>query len=105
MSSSDPISAEELEAAATAIAATVDDIVQGGDVFAVPEGTVQKLMTAAVRLYAARVERGGYGQGDYPPALAPGALNATQGMIATTAILRAVDVQLFELGLWQAWAQ
>ena len=54
---------------------------------------------AAALLYAARVESGG----DLP-AITPGALNATQGMIVTTAIMKAVNLQVFELGLWQSWA-
>ncbi len=69
------------------------------DLSDIDEATIQKLMTTAIRLYVDRVERSG------PfPATQPAALNATQGMIACTALLRAVNVQLFELGLWQSWA-
>jgi hypothetical protein len=65
----------------------------------IDDATIQKLFTAAVKLYVSRVERGGP-----MPATAPAALTATEGMIATSAILRAVNVQVFELGLWQSWA-
>jgi hypothetical protein len=69
------------------------------DLAEVDDATIQKLMTTAIKLYVDRVERGG------PfPATSPAALTATQGMIACTALLRAVNVQLFELGLWQSWA-
>jgi len=38
-------------------------------------------------------------------AFPPGAgITATQAMVAITAILKAVNVQLFELGMWQAWS-
>ena len=30
-------------------------------------------------------------------------VTATEGMIAVTAILRALNLQLFELGMWQNW--
>lgn len=75
-------------------------LIEGGDTVAIDDATIQELMTAAVKLYVSRVERGGQF-----PATAPAALTATEGMIATTALLRAVNVQLFELGLWQSWAR
>ncbi len=62
--------------------------------------TLQDLMSVAVRLYASRVERGGD-----VAAVKPAAINATDALVTTIALLRAVNVQVFELGLWQAWAQ
>jgi hypothetical protein len=60
---------------------------------------LQDLMRVAVRLYAERVERAGD-----MPCVKPSAINATDALVTTTALLRAVNVQVFELGLWQAWA-
>ena len=37
------------------------------------------------------------------PAFAPDAVTATEAMIAVTAILKAVNVQVFELGMWQSF--
>jgi hypothetical protein len=100
MSSSSAIVTDDLAIPAAAIADAVDAAIQSGDVSGIADATIQKLMTAAAQLYAARYEQGG------PlPATTNGALNATQGMIVTTALLRAVNVQLFELGLWQSWAK
>ena len=31
-------------------------------------------------------------------------VTATHAMLAVTAILKAVNVQLFELGMWQSWS-
>ena len=31
-------------------------------------------------------------------------MTATEVMVAVTAMLKAVNVQVFELGMWQAWA-
>lgn len=60
---------------------------------------IQEMLARAVRLYAAKVEE----SGDFP-ATQPAALTATDAMIASSALLRAVNVQLFELGMWQAWS-
>jgi hypothetical protein len=37
------------------------------------------------------------------PAFAPDAVTATEAMIAVTAILKAVNLQVFELGMWQSF--
>jgi hypothetical protein len=78
-----------------------DFIASLGDGRALSDEDVQALLAAAVRIYADRME-----ERDAPlAAFAPGAgVNATQAMVAITAILKAVNVQLFELGMWQAWS-
>jgi fructose-bisphosphate aldolase class 1 len=37
------------------------------------------------------------------PIVDPGAITATEAMIVCSALLRAVDIQVFELGMWQGW--
>ena len=69
------------------------------DLQTAPDDVLQEVLGAALRLYAARVESAG----DFA-IVPPSTITATDAMIATTALLRAVNVQLFELGLWQAWA-
>jgi hypothetical protein len=61
---------------------------------------LQELMGTAVRLYAERVERGG----DLA-IVKPSAIAATEALLTTSALLRAVNVEVFELGLWQSFAQ
>lgn len=64
------------------------------------DAELQAVMGAAVKRYAERL-----GEGGELRAFAPGAgVTATEAMLVTTAILRAVNVQLFELGMWQAWS-
>jgi hypothetical protein len=65
-----------------------------------PDDVLQEIATVAVRLYAARVEAGGPLE-----VVAPSSITPTEAMVTISALLRAVNVQLFELGLWQAWAQ
>jgi hypothetical protein len=62
---------------------------------------IQALLARAVTLYAERVAAG-----DTPLAAFPeGAqVTATDAVVTTTAILKAVNVQVFELGMWQAWS-
>ncbi len=68
---------------------------------ALSDGEIQALLARAVRLYAERAAAR-----DEPlAAFAPGELiTATDAVVTTTAILKAVNVQLFELGMWQAWS-
>jgi len=65
------------------------------------DGEIQALLARAVSLYAQRVAAS-----DTPlPAFPEGAaVTATDAVVTTTAILKAVNVQLFELGMWQAWS-
>lgn len=63
---------------------------------------IQALMTAAVRFYADRVVETQRSLRAFVP---NAGVTATQAMIATTAILKATNLQLFELGMWQAWSQ
>jgi hypothetical protein len=64
---------------------------------------VQALLGAAVRLYAQRTAE----REEPLPAFdaAAAGVTATDAMLATTAILKAVNVATFELGMWQAWAK
>ena len=100
MSSSSTLVADTLADNVCLIANQVDAIMNSSPTERVTDATIQKLLTAAALLYAARVESGG----DLPATI-PGALNATQGMIATSGIMKSVNLQVFELGLWQSWAQ
>jgi hypothetical protein len=66
----------------------------------IKDASLQQLMSAAVKLFAAKnpdaramrvFPKGG------------GGVTATDVMITTTAMLQGVNVQMFELGMWQAW--
>ena len=61
---------------------------------------VQQAMTALVRLYTVKFQLG-----ERWPPFAPGnPVPATAAMIMSTSMLRAVNVETFELGLWQSWS-
>jgi hypothetical protein len=64
------------------------------------DAEIQARLAEAVRLYAERA-----GGGDGAPAAFPRAaqVTATYVMVTVTAMLKAVNLQVFELGMWQAW--
>ena len=64
------------------------------------DAEIQEMLASAVRLYAERAaERDGT-----LPAFASDAATATDVMVTVTAMLKAVNLQVFELGMWQAWS-
>jgi hypothetical protein len=72
-----------------------------GDGGALDDADVQVLLAATVRIYAERAEARDEPLAAFPP---DAGVTATHAMLAVTAILKAVNVQLFELGMWQAWS-
>ncbi len=101
MSSSETApAAAEVARQAGALRPLVEALLERGDVGGVPEESIQQGLTALVKLYAAKCEGGER----FPPIVPDGAVSATAVMILTTALLQAVHVELFELGMWQAWA-
>ena len=64
------------------------------------DSDIQEMLARAVRLYAERAaERDGA-----LPAFGPDSATATDVMVTVTAMLKAVNLQVFELGMWQAWS-
>jgi hypothetical protein len=94
MSSSDVLdrSADTLGGAAAALAAAI------GDPDRVPDTELRELIANAVRLYALKAENGM--RHPLPPD--GGGVTITDAMVITTDLLHALNVQLFELSMWQA---
>ena len=68
---------------------------------ALSDAEVQVLLARAVRLYAGRVaER----EDDLAAFPTDAPVTATEVMVTVTAMLKAVNLQLFELGMWQTWS-
>ena len=64
------------------------------------DADIQAMLANAVRLYAERAqERDGA-----LPAFDADAVTATDVMVTVTAMLKAVNLQVFELGMWQTWS-
>jgi len=80
-----------------AISSEVDDVLAAGTE-SITEDEVQKLFTAAIRLYVAK--RAETGSGFWP--VAEHAVTATEAAVTTTSLLRAVQLELFELSMWNS---
>jgi hypothetical protein len=65
------------------------------------DAEIQRMLARAVRLYAARAEET---ENALPAFPADMAMTQTEVAVAVTAMLKAVNVQAFELGMWQAWS-
>jgi hypothetical protein len=94
MSSSEVVDrpVEALGRAADALAAAVSDPGR------VADADLRALIASAVRLYAVKAETGM--RAPLPPD--GGGVTITDAMIAVTDLLHALNVQLFELSMWQA---
>jgi hypothetical protein len=82
--------------AVTAFCAQVEDALKAGKPDAIADETLQRVMSAAVRLYAAKSEdrvRELPPFGDEP-------VNATEAVTAICAIMRAADLNFFDLQMW-----
>jgi hypothetical protein len=64
-----------------------------------PEAT-QALMGVICRIYGANQESGN----KYSLLAGRAAVTGTDAMITCSALLKAVDLQVFELGMWQSWS-
>jgi hypothetical protein len=59
---------------------------------------IQTLFAAIVRVYANKADNEGYF-----PIVPQASITATDAMIVSTALLKVVNIAVFELGLWQSW--
>ncbi len=97
-----PVEIVENEASARAVvlAQEIEKALRDGDFEKFQPHAQQALISAVCRLYSANNDIGNrfgaIGQ--------PSAVNATDVMILCGALLKAVDLQVFELGLWQSWS-
>jgi hypothetical protein len=86
-------------ARAAGLAADIERALAEGRIDVLPPEAVQALMSAACRTYAAQIESGV----KYPPLAPSGAVTATDVMVTASGLLRAADLQVFELGMWVSY--
>jgi hypothetical protein len=85
---------------ALALAASIDKALADGRIDVLQPHAQQALVAALVKLYAANAEAGER----YAVLGQRTAVTATDVMITCGALLKAVDLQVFELGMWQSWS-
>ena len=79
-----------------------DDMERGlidGRLDVVSNKALQKLMSAVCKTYSLQVQA----EVQSPALDARSGVSATDVMITASALLKAVDLQVFELGMWQSW--
>jgi hypothetical protein len=90
---------ENVSQAAEKLAAEVDRALAEGRTDALTIDAIQALMAAACRSYSAQVEAGGA----FPPLAARNRVTSTDVMITASGLLKAANLAVFELGMWQSW--
>ncbi|MGH2874312.1 MAG: hypothetical protein ACRDL5_17870 [Solirubrobacteraceae bacterium] len=73
-----------------------------GDPALLADRELQDLLALACKLYADRRRRGVELEA-FGPLQEDAALTATDGAVAASAVLDAVGVEVFELGMWRTW--
>ena len=86
-------------AQAKRLAAELERALAGGRRDALSTEALQALMAATCKTYAAQVEAGE----QVLPLPARGGATATEVMITASGLLKAANLAVFELGMWQSW--
>ncbi|MCC7348101.1 MAG: hypothetical protein IT538_11940 [Variibacter sp.] len=97
MSSSAPDAVERLTAAAREAFAAAQEALADEATGRVADETVQQMLTAGMRLFARKMEMEcRY----FSPLTSQDAVTATEGAMMMTELMRAVDLNLFDLSMW-----
>ena len=87
-----------LSALAAEVSAEIEGTIQAGEVARVPCADVTRLVSGAVKLYAAMVEDAGPGAEAIP--VIDDTVSTTEAMVLACALLRAHHLNPFDLALW-----
>jgi hypothetical protein len=67
-----------------------------GEPDAISDKRLQQVLTAAVKLYAAKVERRGHEVAPFPQ----NAVTATESVVTACGMIRAADLNMFDVAIW-----
>src|SRR5581483_1899025 len=76
--------------------AAARDALKRGEPDAISDRTLQQVLTAAVKVYAAKVERRGYDVAPFPQH----AVTATETVVTACSMIRAADLNMFDVAIW-----
>jgi hypothetical protein len=99
MSSPDTATSNDLSQRVMALAREVDLATLNGKLDALSPQALQAMLTAVAKVYGANVEAGN----QYPVLAGPAVVSGTDVLTLCGAMLKAADLQVFELGMWQSW--
>jgi hypothetical protein len=80
------------------LAAVLERGIVDGKLDMVTAEALQRLIAAACRVYTARVEAG-----EPIMPVSKNSISATDVMVTASGLLKAADLAVFELGMWQSW--
>lgn len=80
------------------VSAAIERSIADGKLDLVTADALQALIAAACRVYSARTEAGE----QFTP-VPKHSISATDVMLTASGLLRAADLAVFELGMWQSW--
>ena len=86
----------ELTAAASAFVEAAQRALASGAAVQVASVDIERVLTAAVRLYAAKAE----GEQRPPPPVSADKITPTDVVVVVSEMMRAVDLNLFDLSMW-----
>jgi hypothetical protein len=72
------------------------DALKRGEPDAIPDKTLQQVLSAAVKVYAAKVERRGHNVVPFPQH----AVTATETVVTACGMIRAADLNMFDVAIW-----
>lgn len=78
---------------------SVDSALIAEGIESIPEEDISRLLALAVKLYVNRCEETGM----FSASPSEGAITATDVAVTTQGLLKAADLDLFELSLWRQW--
>jgi hypothetical protein len=83
-----------------AFVAELEHRLASGEAASVPDDVVCRAMSALIRVHGAKVDDG------QRPRLLPEVsdVSATEVLVAASALLKAANLEIFELGMWQSWS-
>jgi hypothetical protein len=74
----------------------VAEALRGGELDTIPDAALRRVLTAAVKAYAAKAEATGR---EFAP-FETDAVTATETVVTACAMIRAVDLNLFDIAMW-----
>jgi hypothetical protein len=82
--------------AASAFCARAREALKHGAPDAISDRELQQVLTAATKIYAAKVERRGHDVAPFPP----GTVTATETVVTACGMIRAADLNMFDVAIW-----
>jgi hypothetical protein len=84
---------------AARLARDIDRALNEGHADGLSDTALQALMAAVCRSYSAKIEAGGH----FAPLAERSRVTSTDVMVTASGLLKAANLAVFELGMWQSW--